>query len=534
MIALVGFMGAGKTTVGRELATRLGLPFVDVDALVESRAGVSIAELFERDGEAAFRRLESAAALEALRGPEAVIALGGGALGDPAVATALEWATVVYLDVSFGEAVRRTAGSKSRPMLRRFDPRTLYDSRRHAYERAADLTVPVDRRLPQDVAAEIAAAVAASSAPAPVPASGSGPARVRVELGPRSYDVVVGEGLAARLAEVAPPPLDAEKAFVVTHPVLEAAASDAVASLSGAGLKTHVLTVPSGESSKSLGAASELLTRLAELGAHRRDLLVGFGGGVVTDLAGFVASTYHRGMPVVHVATTLLAQVDAAIGGKTAVNLPQGKNLVGTFHQPLAVLCDVTALKTLPRAELAAGLAEVVKYGVISDPSILSFVEERSADVFDCEPAALVEIVKRSAAIKAAVVARDEKEGGPRAHLNYGHTFGHAMEHVTAGSETPLRHGEAVALGMMAAAYAARELGRIDDAAVAAHRRALEAARLPVSATFHLEELEDAWRHDKKYRRGVRFVLLSALGRPEAGVEIGRDVLHEALRRLEG
>ena len=524
MIALVGFMGAGKTTVGRALADRLRLPLVDVDALVEARAGASIPELFERAGEAAFRRLESEAILDALRGPEAVIALGGGALGDPAVTTALEWATVVHLDVSFGEAIRRVGSPSSRPMLRRGDPRALYESRRSAYERAADLTVAVDGRTSSEIVDELAAAVGASPA--------TGPARIRVELGDRSYDVVVGDGLVAHLAEVAPPPEDAEKAFVLTHPELEAASADALASLSAAGLKTHTLTVAAGEGSKSLDVAGDVLARLAELGAHRRDLLVGFGGGVVTDLAGFVASTYHRGMPLVHVATSLLAQVDAAIGGKTAVNLPHGKNLVGTFHQPRAVVCDVATLSTLPREELAAGLAEVVKYGAIADPALLGLVEERAGEVFETDLEVLAEVVRRSAAIKAAVVARDETEGGPRAHLNYGHTFGHAMEHVTARTATPLRHGEAVALGMMAAAYAAFELGRIDEAAVAAHRRALEAARLPVSATFDLDELEEAWRHDKKYRRGVRFVLLAALGRPEAGIEIDRYTLQTTLRRL--
>lgn len=526
MIVLVGFMGAGKTTVGRILAARLHLPFADVDALVEARAGASIPELFERSGQAAFRRLESEVAQEVLRGPDAVVALGGGGLGDPAIATALEWATVVYLDVSFGEAMRRVGTSAARPMLQRTDPRGLYESRRAAYERAADLTVAVDRRSPAEIAEEIAAAAGAPDDAAT--------ARVNVPLGDRSYDVVVGDRLVERLAEVAPPPPDAEKAFVVTHPELEAAAADAVASLSSAGLKTHTFTVPAGEGSKSLAAATGLLAQLAESGAHRHDLVVGFGGGVVTDLAGFVASTYHRGMPVVHVATTLLAQVDAAIGGKTAVNLPQGKNLVGTFHQPRAVVCDVSTLRTLPPPELAAGMAEVVKYGLIADPDLLGVVERRAGDVFSCDAGVLGEIVRRSASIKAEVVARDETEGGPRAHLNYGHTFGHAIEHVTARSETPLRHGEAVALGMMAAAYAANELGRIDDAAVAAHRRALEAARLPVSAAFALGDLEEAWRHDKKYRRGVRFVLLAGLGRPEAGVEVDRNTLLRALRRLSG
>ncbi len=526
MIVLAGFMGAGKTAVGRVLATRLRLPFVDVDAMIEARAGTTIDALFEERGEAAFRRLESETVMGVLNGPDAVVALGGGSLGDPSVTTALEWAKVVHLDVSFREAMLRLAGATDRPLLRREDPKGLYDARRATYERAADHRVAVDGRTADEIADEIAGLIGSSPA--------AGEWRIPVSLGSRSYDVIVGTGLVARLADLVPVPADAEKAFVVTHPELEELAADAVASLSSAGLKTHTLTVPAGEASKSFAAATGLLGELAGLGAHRHDLVAGFGGGVVTDLAGFVASTYHRGMPVVHVPTTLLAQVDAAIGGKTAVNLSQGKNLVGTFHQPRAVVCDVDTLRTLPREDLVAGLAEVVKYGLIADPTLLDIVVERSGAVLEREPDVLAEIVTRSAAIKAGIVALDETETGARAHLNYGHTFGHAMEHVSARGDAPLRHGEAVALGMMAAAFAAHELGRIDDAAVTSHRRALEAAGLPVSATFELDDLEEAWQHDKKYRRGLRFVLLTGLGRPEAGVEIDRNTLWRALRRLSG
>ena len=524
MIVLVGFMGAGKTTVGRLVATRVGLPFVDADAAIEAAAGTTIADLFDRRGEAAFRELESRTVLSLLAGPDAVVALGGGALGDPAVATALQWATVVFLDVSFREAKRRLAGAVDRPMLRRGDPKALYEARRSSYQRAADHVVPVDGREPQEIADGIAALLGAGGTPSEH--------RVRVALGERSYDVVVGSDVAARISEVVALPSDAENAFVVTHPELEDAAAETIASLAAGGLKTHKLTVAAGETSKSLEAAGELLAGLADLGAHRHDVVVGFGGGVVTDLTGFVASVYHRGIPVVHVATTLLAQVDAAIGGKTAVNLPQGKNLAGTFHQPRAVLCDVSLLRTLPDPEVVAGLAEVVKYGLIADPSLLTLVRDRAGALLARDLEVLTEVVVRSAAIKAAVVSSDETESGARAHLNYGHTFGHAMEHVTARTSSPLRHGEAVALGMMAAAFAARELGRIDEEAVTAHRRTLEAVGLPVSAVFDLDELDEAWQHDKKYRRGVRFVLLSAVGRPEAGVEIDRPALRNALRRL--
>ncbi|MDQ3981566.1 MAG: 3-dehydroquinate synthase, partial [Actinomycetota bacterium] len=227
MIALAGFMGAGKTTVGRILATRLRLPFVDVDAMIEARAGTTIAALFEERGESEFRRLESETLLGVLNGPDAVVALGGGSLGDPSVTSALEWATVVHLDVSFREATRRLGGGAGRPMLRRADPKGLYDARRATYVRVADHRVAVDGRTPEEIAEEIAALIGA-------PAAG-GESRIAVSLGDRSYDVIVGTGLVARTAELVPIPADAEKAFVVTHPELEERAAEALASLSAAG-----------------------------------------------------------------------------------------------------------------------------------------------------------------------------------------------------------------------------------------------------------------------------------------------------------
>jgi 3-dehydroquinate synthetase len=251
---------------------------------------------------------------------------------------------------------------------------------------------------------------------------------------------------------------------------------------------------------------------------------------VVCDLSGFAAATYNRGVSVAFVPTTLLAQVDAAIGGKNGVNLAGGKNLVGTIHQPRAVVCDVEVLASLSPSELVSGMAEVVKYGLIADPGLLAQVERDATRIVSCDLDALTEIVARSAAIKASVVAQDETEQDRRAILNYGHTFAHAFE-VTS-SYGALRHGEAVALGMMAAAYTANELGRIDESAVDAHRRALDAVNLPVRASFDLTALEHAWTLDKKYRGGTRFVLLNGIGRPETGVTVPRDALARALGRL--
>jgi 3-dehydroquinate synthase len=323
----------------------------------------------------------------------------------------------------------------------------------------------------------------------------------------------------------------AEKAFVISHPELEMYSDRVIRSLEGAGLSAIRLDVPEGEASKSIEVAARLLGEMADAPAHRHDVVVSVGGGVVSDLAGFVASTYARGVPVVHVATSLLGQVDAAIGGKTGVNLPQGKNLVGTIHQPVQVVCDIDALDTLPDAELRSGMAEVIKYGLIRDPDLLDLVLVGGDDILRRDPQILEELVLRSARAKAAVVGEDEFERGGRAALNYGHTFAHALEQ--AAGYSGIRHGEAVALGMMAAAYLAEELGRIDRDAVELHRRSLEAVGLPVAAPLRIEDLESAWMRDKKYREGVRFVLLADVGVVETGIKVDREIVARALGRME-
>lgn len=524
MIVLVGFMGAGKSTVGRILAARVGAPFVDTDALIEGRWGAPIAKIFADEGEPAFREIERGIVAEVLEGPEAIVALGGGALTDPATATALQWHTVAWLDVTYGEAMRRIGEDAGRPMLTIADPKALYEQRRSVYERVADHHVAVDGMDPDEVVSALAAKMGGLRAqPDPV-------RRVPVSLGERSYDVVVGRGISEQLTTFLPPTPFAEKAMIVTHASLAPMAKQVAASLESRGLTTGVLPVPEGEVSKSIVVAESLWEQMVDGGWHRNDLVVAFGGGVITDVAGFVAATYNRGVPLVNVPTTLLGQVDAAMGGKTGVNLPQGKNLVGVVYQPLMVACDVDLLRGLPPEELRSGLAEVVKYGLIADATLLTLVERQAKQILAGDPDVLLDVVTRCVAVKASIVSSDENERGVRAHLNYGHTFGHAIEH--ASEFRGMRHGEAVALGMMAAAYLARELGRIDEDVVQTHRRVLRAMELPVTAQLDLAALERAWRHDKKYQGGVRFVLLSAVGRVEAGIEAPRAALVRAIERL--
>ena len=337
--------------------------------------------------------------------------------------------------------------------------------------------------------------------------------RVEVRLsGGRSYPVLVGPGAAGELASVVPS--GARRVAVVTQASIPVEVDP--------GVDHRVFTIDEGESAKTLSTVEDLCRAFAAWGLTRADAVVGVGGGVVTDVAGFAAASYHRGLPVVHVATTLLAQIDAAIGGKTGVNLPEGKNLVGAFWQPVAVLCDTAVLDTLPEREMSCGLGEMAKY---------HFLGGAHPGVGDLDGLALDERVARCIEIKAEVVAADEREAGRRAVLNYGHTLGHAIE--TTG-QYDLRHGEAVAVGLVYAAELGRALGRIDDERVAEHRRVVDgyglSGSLPVGADP--DELMVAMGRDKKAIDGLTFVLDGPAGvEVVAGVDAGvvRDTI-EAVR----
>jgi 5-deoxy-5-amino-3-dehydroquinate synthase len=334
---------------------------------------------------------------------------------------------------------------------------------------------------------------------------------VPVELGERRYDVVVGQGCISELAAILATKVPtARRVAVVTQ--------SGIAVSVETGLPTEVFTVPDGEEGKSLSVVEELCRGFVRFGLSRSDVVVAVGGGVVTDLAGFAAASFHRGTAYVNVATTLLAQVDAAVGGKTGVNLPEGKNLVGAFWQPRAVLCDPDVLSTLPPREWASGRGEMAKYAFLGGTSGAG--DGPDASLLDLS---LEEQVARCVAIKAAVVASDEREGDQRMVLNYGHTLAHALEAAAfePGSGLDLRHGEAVAIGLVYAALLARRLGRIDDGRVDLHRRVVGAFDLSsaVPAPVDPELLVSFMTRDKKAQRDLTFVLDGP-----AGVEVVRGV----------
>jgi 3-dehydroquinate synthase len=323
-----------------------------------------------------------------------------------------------------------------------------------------------------------------------------------------------------------------KRAFVLTDRNCLKYARRVEQRLKASGIETEISALPAGETLKSLSTAGRIHQQLARAGMDRKSVLVAVGGGVITDLGGFVASTYMRGIQVRLFPTTLLGQVDAAIGGKTGVNLPQGKNLVGTFYQPALVCCDPAVLQTLPDREYVSGLGEVVKYGMIRDAELFVYIERNVEGIRGRDPEVLDEIVYRCAAIKADVVTKDERESGERAILNYGHTIGHALE--AAGQYKTLHHGEAVSIGMEAEAILSMELGIAPLEVLAAQNRLLKLCGLPTRVKKMPEKkVLAALKLDKKNVSGrTRFVLPEAVGKVRWGVEVPADMIAAALRTV--
>ena len=355
--------------------------------------------------------------------------------------------------------------------------------------------------------------------------------RVTVPVPDEPYQVAIGSGVLPAARDHLPALPDASTAFVVSDRTVSDLWFDVLAeALAARGLTPVLLTVPAGEEAKSLQAYETLLRQLAGREAHRADPILALGGGSVGDLAGFVGSTYMRGIPIVQVPTTLTAQVDAAIGGKTAVNLPEGKNLVGTFAQPRAVLADLDCLSTLDDRAYRSGLGEVAKYALTMDLELLAILEGDPAPVLRRDPGALEDVVARCVAAKARTVADDERDVGARLVLNYGHTIGHAVERAeTFGGRT---HGEAIALGMVVAARLAERRGAAGGLADRTVRLLASLGLAPDGAIPPADDVVRSLRLDKKYRRGVRFVLLEDAGRPRVVDDVSDEEIRSVLEEM--
>ncbi len=356
--------------------------------------------------------------------------------------------------------------------------------------------------------------------------------KVRVDLDERSYDIIIGAGALDCVGETMRSMALGRQVMVVTNAVVRPLYGDRVETLlAQSGFKVRVVETPDGEVHKSLATAAMLYDALIDFKMDRRCAIVALGGGVIGDVAGFVASTYLRGVPFVSIPTTLLAQVDSAVGGKTGVDHPKGKNLIGAFYQPRLVLCDLDLLRTLPKRELRAGMAEVVKYGVILDANFFSFVESHIEEILNLESVAMAEVVRSSCEAKATVVARDELESGLRAILNFGHTLGHAIEALTGYSQ--FIHGEAVAIGMVAAARIASAMGVCRERDVQRLTAVLERIGLPTRPPeLDVHAVVEAMIHDKKVQDGrIRFILPERIGKVVIRDDVDPALIGTVLRR---
>lgn len=515
-IVLVGLPGSGKSTVAPLLARRLGREVVDTDAEVERRLHMSPQRVFEELGETRFRAEERAVIEKALDSPQPlVIAAGGGLVAQPGAVDLLRTqATVVFLDAADGELLSHLGPEVAdRPLLAAAPASALHHLRvaRTAAHGHAQLRVPVNGLTADDVAGRITRALDGA---------------VRVSTA-QPYLVRVAAGVLEHVADHVP--AGARRAVVIADSAVAATAETIAARLRSAQATAVVVQLPGGERAKRWGVAGDLLERCSAAGLDRDDCIIAVGGGSIGDVAGLVAATYLRGITWLVVPTTLLAMVDSAVGGKTAVNLRKGKNLAGVFWQPRAVLCDVDVLATLSERSFRSAFAEIVKSSMVGASSVADLVDRRLAAGLARDRDALTDLVRGCCTLKAGVVADDEREIGRRAILNYGHTVGHAVESLT-GLGAGLDHGEAVAFGMrVAGALSVAESG-CPRADIDHQDDLLDACALSVRPRLAVSDVAAQLGTDKKARGGVpRWVLLRRRGEPVSGVVVEPEAVSRAM-----
>ncbi|HLF70528.1 MAG TPA: 3-dehydroquinate synthase [Dehalococcoidia bacterium] len=553
-ITLIGPFGVGKTEVARHVARQLGWDAIDADDLLVESAGKEVEAIFAEEGEAAFRQREAAVFAGLAGRQRLVVAAGGGAtLLESTRSAIVEAGLVICLTGTLETILDRTTPreGRPRPMLvgadRAARVRQLVDQRAALYN-LADFSIATDALTQEEAAAEVVRfyqehgdrafnrpgrVEQLTRTPSVMPPVTDAPGSTTiVRTASAEYPVYVEWGALDRLGELTLRACGSRRAFLISdEAVFGRWGETAVASLRQAGIETATLTLPSGDASKSLDEAARVYDWLAAQRAERRDAIVALGGGMVGDFSGFIAATYLRGLPIVQVPTTLLAMVDASIGGKTAINHAGAKNIVGAFYQPSAVVQDVATLKTLPRRALVEGLGEVIKHALIRDADLLALLEARLDDLLALDPELTTEVIARNVQIKGAVVSEDEREtGGVRELLNYGHTLGHAFE--AAGGYEALLHGEAVSVGMVAAAMIGERVGVTPPALVERQRALLERAGLPLQPPPGLDRdrIRAALALDKKViAGGQRWVLLEDVGRPVVRADVPTAVVEAVL-----
>ena len=518
-IVITGFMGTGKSSVGREVARRLNRPFFDMDDEIQAQAGKSIPAIFAEDGEPAFRAIEARVCRALSRRRGIVIATGGGALVDPENRRRMMASGPVFcLSCAAAQILERLAPARDRPLLdvndRQSEIERLLVQRQDAY---ASIPRQVDTTLlsVDEVATQVIAEAISILLPVRHPSG--------------SYPIHIGQGLLGRLGAWVREAIPGERIAVVTNPtVAEWYLAPVLASLKAAGLSPLCCTMPDGEAHKTLDTLAGLYAQFVAGGLDRSGAVLALGGGVTCDVAGFAAATYMRGLPVVQVPTTLLSMVDASVGGKTAVDLPEGKNLVGAFKQPAVVVIDPDVLRTLPEGEVASGMAELIKHGVLADAELFEELAQLGTAPAD---RAWERWIARSLQVKIDIVEQDPFERGLRAVLNLGHTVGHALEQL---SGFTLRHGEGVSIGLVAAARIAVAQGMAASGLPDRITSALRAHSLPATCPpYDPDQIWEAMGRDKKKRgKTLRWILPRAIGTVEIVEDVPRRVVIGVLREM--
>jgi 3-dehydroquinate synthase len=504
-LILYGPPGSGKSSVGQALATRVQREFVDCDALIEARAGRIIPQIFAEQGEAEFRRIESAMCVELAGRDNLVIALGGGALLDANNRVTLERTGVIFgLRAEVNELFARLRTESHRPLLSGDNAEaklaTLLSTRRALYDSFPEQINTTGQSIPH-ITDEIVARLAPRSLPINAPGL--------------KHEILLGYGLLQRLPAI----LEERN---LTGPTVVVTDEHLIHELPMTNDQLPITILPAGEDHKNLSSVQKLYDAFLQHGLDRTGTVIAIGGGVLGDMTGFAAATFMRGVRWVNVPTTLLAMVDASLGGKTGVDLPQGKNLVGAFHPPALIVTDPLALATLPRAEFASGMAEVVKHGLIEDAGLFEMLE--ASAVFGS-----VAQLAQAIAVKIRVVEADPFERGLRATLNAGHTVGHGVE---AASGYRLRHGEAIAIGLVAETLIAEQMGVAESGLAQRIESILKNIGLPTRCPgLEVSAIRAAMSADKKKSNGqLKFALPQRVGEAVWGVTVADDLLLDTLR----
>ncbi len=527
-IVMVGLMGSGKTAVGKRLAAELNLPFRDSDREIELAAGKTITEIFAQHGEAHFRAGEKRVIQRLLDDGPLVLASGGGAFIDPETRALIrERAIAVWLRCPLHVLLHRVQGRAHRPLLNNGNAAEILQrlsAERSPFYAQADIIVDGSEGPPDLTAQSVLDALHEH-----VP-----PRKVSVRCSQSTYNVLIGPSLLAHAGALMAPVIPQQRCVIVTdETVANLYLATMQHSLDEVGITHSAVIVQPGESSKSLETWSRVVDDLLARKVDRHTTVVALGGGVVGDLAGFAASATLRGLPFVQIPTTLLAQVDSSVGGKTGINSPYGKNLIGAFYQPKLVLADISLLTTLPHRERQAGYAEIFKAGLVADETLVQWCEANGQALLDGNLSLQAEAIERAVSFKATVVGDDEREERPnngRALLNFGHTFAHALETET-GYGTGLLHGEAVATGIVLATHLSASLGLCpwdDVSRVSAH---LANVGLPIRiADLAAERLLSHMKQDKKMRDGkLTFVLTRGIGKAFTCNDVPEEAVRQTL-----